>query len=122
MNRIRAFQGPGRTRGAAIPALAAVLLAAGLVLGKPLGVVGFAWLAVRTGLATLPQGVGWGGVAAVGALAGIGFTMSIFIAGLALDGAALDAAKFGILMGSVVAGALGIGLLLAVLRRSEGAS
>ena len=56
---------------------------------------------------------------AVGALAGIGFTMSIFIAGLALSGPTLDAAKIGILAGSVVSGALGVGLLLALLPKPE---
>jgi len=54
---------------------------------------------------------------AVGVLAGIGFTMSIFIAGLALGGASLDAAKIGILTGSIVSGALGVGLLLALLSK-----
>ena len=63
----------------------------------------------------MPTGVGWSGIAAVGALAGIGFTMSIFIAGLALSGASLEAAKIGILSGSVVSGVLGIALILALL-------
>jgi len=62
----------------------ALAVASGLVVGKPVGIVVFAWIAVRAGLARLPAGVGWGAVAAGGALAGIGFTMSLFIAGLAL--------------------------------------
>ena len=93
----------------------ALAVVVGLVVGKPLGVVLLSWVAVRLGIASLPSGVGWSGVVAVGALAGIGFTMSIFIAGLALSGATLDAAKIGILTGSVVSGVLGVGLLLALL-------
>jgi NhaA family Na+:H+ antiporter len=88
---------------------------AGLVIGKPLGIVLFSWLAVRTGLAALPDRIGWGVMLAAGCLAGIGFTMALFIAGLALTGEVLDTAKIGILAGSVVSAALGIGLLLAIL-------
>jgi NhaA family Na+:H+ antiporter len=58
----------------------------------------------------------------MGALAGIGFTMSIFIAGLALGGVSLDAAKIGILTGSVISGALGVGLLLALLPKPADAA
>jgi NhaA family Na+:H+ antiporter len=86
----------------------AVAVAAGLVVGKPLGIVLFSWVAVKARLARLPQGVGWGAVAAGGALAGIGFTMSLFIAGLALPDELLDAAKVGVLGGSAVAAALGV--------------
>jgi NhaA family Na+:H+ antiporter len=93
----------------------ALAVGVGLVVGKPLGVMLVSWLAVRLGIATLPTGVGWGGVAAVGALAGIGFTMSIFIAGLALAGVELEAAKIGILSGSLVSGVLGTTLVLALL-------
>ena len=53
----------------------------GLVIGKPLGIVGFCMLAVQVGLARLPSGVTWLQMAAVGTLAGIGFTVSIFISG-----------------------------------------
>jgi Na+:H+ antiporter, NhaA family len=95
----------------------ALAVAAGLVIGKPAGVLAFSWLAVRAGLASLPEGAGWRAVAAVGVLAGVGFTMSLFIGGLALQGAALDAAKVGILAGSVVSGALGVALLLVALPR-----
>jgi NhaA family Na+:H+ antiporter len=93
----------------------------GLVLGKPLGVLALSWLAVRLGIARLPTGVGWSGVVAVGALAGIGFTMSIFIAGLALGDASLEAAKIGILSGSVISGLLGVGFILVFLPRPAGA-
>ena len=87
-----------------------VALAAGLglVVGKPLGILVLSWIAVRAGLARLPEGVGWREVAAGGALAGIGFTMALFIAGLALPGDLLDAAKIGILGASVVSAAVGM--------------
>lgn len=81
-----------------------------LVAGKPLGVVGATWLMVRMGWSRLPQGVSWGGIWLIGLLAGIGFTMSIFIAMLAFtDENLLGAAKLGVLMGSLVAAVLGLG-------------
>jgi NhaA family Na+:H+ antiporter len=94
-----------------------VAVAAGLVLGKPVGIVGFSFVAVRLGVARLPDGVGWGVLTGGSALAGIGFTMSLFIAGLALDGAALDAAKVGVLVASLLSGVVGMGILLALLPR-----
>jgi NhaA family Na+:H+ antiporter len=85
---------------------------AGLVIGKPLGVVSFSWLAVRTGIATLPTGVSWRWIAGMAFLAGIGFTMSLFISGLAfVDQERLRVAKLAILAASVVAGAVGWMLL-----------
>lgn len=90
----------------------ALAVAAGLVVGKPVGIVASSWLAVRTGLAVLPPGVGWGMLLGGGFLAGIGFTMALFIAGLALEGATLDAAKIGILGASILAAALGMLLLM----------
>jgi NhaA family Na+:H+ antiporter len=93
----------------------ALAITLGLVVGKPLGILLFGWLAVRAGLAALPEGVGWGVLTGAGFLAGIGFTMSLFIADLALAGAALNAAKVGILGGSVLAAALGLTLLLRLL-------
>ena len=90
----------------------AVAVAAGLVLGKPLGIVGAAWLAVRSGLARLPEGVSWRAVVGGGLLAGIGFTMSLFIANLALADDSLLAAKVGILVGSAIAAALGMAILV----------
>jgi len=81
----------------------------GLVLGKPIGVVGFSWLAVRLRLAALPAGVGWSGVVVVGLAAGIGFTMALFIASLAFpEGPLADTAKLGILGASVVAGLVAV--------------
>lgn len=86
----------------------------GLVLGKPLGITFGAWVAVRTKLAALPRGVSWRQLNAAGWLGGIGFTMSIFIAGLAFTSEALlNLAKLGILTASVLAGAAGSVLLIA---------
>lgn len=84
-------------------------VALALLVGKPLGVVGMSWLAVRLGWCSLPPGVSWGGIWLVGLLAGIGFTMSIFIAMLAFDDQALlGAAKLGVLVGSLAAAVLGL--------------
>ncbi len=88
-------------------------VAAGLIVGKPLGIVLFAWLAVQLKLATLPTGVNWRMMLAAGFLGGIGFTMSLFIGELAFAGekALLADAKTGILLGSFVAAVVGAGLL-----------
>ena len=81
-----------------------------LVIGKPLGIIGLSWLAVRLGLCRLPEGVTWSYVTLIGLLAGIGFTMSIFIAMLAFDAAHLiEAAKMGVLFASLAAALLGLG-------------
>jgi NhaA family Na+:H+ antiporter len=84
--------------------------AAGLALGKPLGIVGATFLAVKTGLAELPPGFGWRRLLGVSLVAGIGFTVALFIGGLAYPAlpAFLDHAKVGILMGSLVAGVAGV--------------
>jgi NhaA family Na+:H+ antiporter len=85
----------------------------GLALGKPIGVVGFSWLSNRTGLATLPAGTSWRQILGVGALAGIGFTMSLFIADLAFGSTPmLEIAKVGILTGSIASGVAGAIILL----------
>ncbi|HET7607736.1 MAG TPA: Na+/H+ antiporter NhaA [Gammaproteobacteria bacterium] len=81
---------------------------AGLVIGKPLGVVVVSFLAVRLGVAAKPAGLHWALIAAGGALTGIGFTMAVFIAELAFDDAMLNSAKIGILAASVVAAAIGL--------------
>jgi NhaA family Na+:H+ antiporter len=81
----------------------------GLLVGKPLGITLFAWLAVRAGLAALPSGVVWGSVAGAGMLGGIGFTMALFITALAFPDPALAAAsKLGVMVASVLAAVLGI--------------
>lgn len=85
----------------------------GLVLGKPFGITIFSWLAVRLGLAELPRGVTWRLIHGVAWLGGIGFTMSLFVAGLAFPGAPalLTAAKIGVLVASLTAGICGWFLL-----------
>lgn len=95
----------------------------GLVAGKPLGVTLACWLAVQTGLASLPSGVGWSQLGGAGFLADIGFTMSLFIGGLAFpDPRLLDISKVGILAASLVAGVFGsIFLVVAGKRSSKGA-
>jgi NhaA family Na+:H+ antiporter len=85
-------------------------IALALCAGKPIGVIGATWLAVRTGWCRLAPGVSWAGVCLIGLLAGIGFTMSIFIAMLAFtDDKLLDAAKLGVLLGSLISVTLGLG-------------
>ena len=111
-----ALGGAGGVRALLGPVTIGVAL--GLILGKPVGILTFAWLSTRLGLATLPAGVDWRQIGGVSLLCGIGFTMSLFIAGLALgDAALLDAAKIGILAGSLVAGVAGAAMLL---RQSDG--
>ena len=85
----------------------------GLVVGKPAGIVCCSWLAVRLRLASLPDQVVWRQILGAGALGGIGFTMSIFIASLAFtEQPLLELAKLGIFVGSLVAGVTGFLFLL----------
>jgi NhaA family Na+:H+ antiporter len=89
-----------------LPVTAGIVL--GLVLGKPIGITLFAWLAVRIGLAALPEQATWRTLHGVSWLGGIGFTMSLFIAGLAFaDPSLLSSAKVGILAASLIAGVVG---------------
>lgn len=93
-------------------------IALALALGKPAGVVLASWLAVRWGRCRLPAGMGWGHLWLIGLLAGIGFTMSIFIGTLAYDEEALvSAARLGVLLGSGLAMVLGLGWGLFLGRR-----
>ena len=95
---------------AAAPQTVALGVLVALVVGKPVGVLAATWLAVKTGWCSLPAGVNWLGVVLVGLLAGIGFTMAIFVGGLAFsDSTLLAAAKMGILAASAVAAVLGLG-------------
>ena len=95
----------------------------GLVVGKLGGVLGAARLATALGVATLPRGVGWRGVAVVGLVAGIGFTMSIFVAGLAFPGGAnLETAKLAVLLGSANAAVLGLAYGRVALGETRGGS
>ncbi|NBO90760.1 MAG: Na+/H+ antiporter NhaA [Planctomycetia bacterium] len=114
-------------RGELLASPVALAVALGLFIGKPVGVVLFSWLAARLGVARFPVGVTFPVLIGAGLLAGIGFTMSLFISGLAFPGqdGLLDAAKSGTLTGSVVSAITGAIVLLAVLppltRRHENA-
>lgn len=94
-------------------------IVAGLVLGKPVGVLVLSWIATVTGVCRLPPELNWAHVFGAGILGGIGFTMSIFIADLAFgsERALVDASKMAILLASVAAGALGYCWLRLVPRR-----
>ena len=99
--------------------ISAVTLGAlvGLLIGKPIGVSVFCALAVRSGLASLPSGVTWPMMIGVSLLAGIGFTMALFISNLAFAGSALlDQAKIGVLAASVIAALIGLAWLNLALR------
>ena len=83
-----------------------------LPVGKAVGVFGATWLAVRLGIGNLPAGVSWGQVLGVGLLAGIGFTVAIFVSSIAFNDAAIvDQAKMGVFAASVLAGVVGYGVL-----------
>ena len=99
--RADAFDAPG-----AVAVTGGVML--GLVVGKTLGVAGAAWLAARLGVARLPEGATWPMMVAIAAVAGIGFTVSLFVAELAYEtGSLQDAAKLGVLAASTVAAMIG---------------
>lgn len=89
------------------PVMAGVSL--GLLLGKPIGIFLFSWLAVKLRIANLPDGTKWKQLLSLGVMGGIGFTMSIFIDNLAFsDEATINAGKFAILATSVLAAVLGL--------------
>jgi NhaA family Na+:H+ antiporter len=95
-------------------------VALGLLVGKPLGITLFAWLAVRLGLAALPGGTGWGAIFGAGVLGGIGFTMALFITALAFaDPGFAAASKVGVMAASVLATAGGLAVLVRVLPSAE---
>lgn len=83
----------------------------GFVLGKPIGVLAFSWIAVRLKIATRPPELGWGLMAGGSLLAGIGFTMALFIANLAFDDSLINSAKLGIFLASVVSAVGGLAVL-----------
>ena len=107
--------GAGGAGGSAPPSLfnpVGLGILCGLVLGKPLGVSLFSWLAVRLGLAELPSGVSWSQMFSASWLAGIGFTISLFIDNAAFGGSALQTtAKLAILTAALLAALLGGSLL-----------
>lgn len=101
------LSGPGTTR-------VAIAVIVGLVIGKLTGILAGAWLGTRLRLAVLPADTQWSHLAGAAALGGIGFTVSLFITGLAFaDAALVDAAKLAILAASVAAALVGAGILLA---------
>jgi len=106
------------TLGEPVPLRVALGVALGLVVGKPIGIALFAWLAVKLGVCELPRGVSWAHVVGAGLLAGIGFTVALFVASLAFETPALVAgSKVGILVGSTLAAVLGLALLARTLPR-----
>jgi NhaA family Na+:H+ antiporter len=111
----------GGVLGEALDSTVAIGIAAGLLVGKPVGILLAAFLAVRLGLGKLPDRTGWRMIAGLGAVGGIGFTVSLFIAGLSFPGNELltEEAKVGILGGSLLAALLGVALLLLGTRRGD---
>jgi len=97
----------------------AIAVALALLIGKPLGIILSLALVVKVRLGILPGGTNWIAVTGGGCLAGIGFTMSLFVASLSMDGVLLSNAKAGILVGSAVSGVLGIMLLALSLRKGS---
>jgi NhaA family Na+:H+ antiporter len=93
----------------------------GLLLGKPLGILAASWVAVKTGIAELPEGATWRQVSGIAVLCGLGFTMSLFVANLAfpVDPAALGAAKLGVLVASAIAGIAGGALIFGAGRSAK---
>lgn len=93
-------------------------VAMGLLLGKFIGIYLFTWLTIKSRLAPMPAGMNWKNIAGVSLLGGIGFTVSLFIANLSFAGGypeLQNQAKFGVLLGTIVAGILGYIVLNAVL-------
>ena len=98
---------------AAVTSRVAIGVALGLLIGKPFGITAFSWAAEKIGIATRPADTSWWQIFAASWVCGIGFTMSLFIAALALpEGVILDIAKIGTLAASVVAGCIGCFFLL----------
>ncbi len=91
----------------------------GFALGKPIGILMLSWMAVITGLATKPVDLSWRMLAGGGLLAGIGFTMALFIASLAFGPNQIDSAKLGILLASVVSAIAGIALLFPLPKKEQ---
>ncbi|UZE28044.1 Na+/H+ antiporter NhaA [Pseudomonas asplenii] len=95
-------------------------IAAGLLIGKTVGVFGLTWLAIKVGMATLPQGANWGQVFGVAILCGIGFTMSLFVGSLAFVAGSSDYVgmdRMGILTGSILAALIGYAVMTIASRR-----
>ena len=87
-------------------------IAAGLFVGKQVGIFALCFIAIKTGLARLPEGAGWGGLYGVSILCGVGFTMSLFVSSLAFEGIAMETKllfdeRLGIILGSLLSGVMG---------------
>jgi NhaA family Na+:H+ antiporter len=93
----------------------AIAIMAGLVIGKPVGILLMSFLAVKLVTKTLPEGLTWSAMVGGGFLSGIGFTMALFISGLALSGPVLQTAKVGVLGASLIAAVIGMAILIKVL-------
>ncbi|NQY60440.1 Na+/H+ antiporter NhaA [Cognatishimia sp.] len=90
-------------------------IAAGLFLGKQIGVVAATWIAVKSGIAKLPEGINWLHLYGVACLTGIGFTMSLFVGSLAFGADdAMNAVRLGVIFGSVLSGILGFVILRSI--------
>ncbi len=97
-------------------------IALGLFIGKPIGITLAVFLTVKSGLARLPSGATWSEIAGMGCLAGIGFTMSLFIGALAFSNEALlDQVRLGVLGGSLLSTIAGVVVMVLLSRRRVGA-
>ncbi|MBE3670296.1 Na+/H+ antiporter NhaA [Vibrio navarrensis] len=94
-------------KGANITSLITLAVFFGFVCGKPIGITLFSWIAVQLKIAILPENLNWGMVLGGGMLAGIGFTMALFIAELAYHSGQINAAKLGIFLASIVSALIG---------------
>ncbi|MEX2519982.1 MAG: Na+/H+ antiporter NhaA [Paracoccaceae bacterium] len=95
-------------------------IAAGLLIGKQAGVMAASFAAVKLGIAKLPKNVNWKQVYALACLTGVGFTMSLFIGGLAFNSVErMNEVRLGVLMGSIASGVLGYALLMTVARKEK---
>jgi Na+:H+ antiporter, NhaA family len=96
-----------------------IAVVAGLALGKPIGIAGAAFLAIKLRLARLPERTSWLALVGSAWLGGIGFTMALFIASLSLSDTVIGAAKSGILLGSALSLVAGMTILVLALRRQQ---
>jgi NhaA family Na+:H+ antiporter len=99
-------------------------IAAGLFVGKQVGIFGLCFLAIKLGLARLPEGAGWGGLYGVSILCGVGFTMSLFVGSLAFEGIAMQTEllfdeRLGIILGSLLSGVMGYVVLHLALPKAD---
>ncbi|WP_105254250.1 Na+/H+ antiporter NhaA [Pseudoalteromonas sp. T1lg75] len=102
-----------------VESLLAVAIYLGFVLGKPIGILLFCWLAIRLHIAIRPPELSWRVLAGGSLLAGIGFTMALFIANIAFDKTLIDSAKLGIFLASVFSAVAGLALLRCLPARTK---